>query len=333
MNLNHRFFGGKGCKALYYAHIYSTLLVPNFIYRGRRKSLMAKYEKMPKEEREYIQDRVNYYCKLGKVEGFDQIEGVKPLSSHKLSNKRSRGYASLYFFDTYEFTRSLPTHLKWAHLFGDIYVLSPIPVITKSRPISDDNQNSVLMKLDKFRHFIAANDPIPYEKKMDKAVFRGNCDNKQCRLDFLEKFHDSDLCNAGDVCNNPRVPEEWKKPKMTLYEQMQYKFILALEGNDVASNLKWVMSSNSVAVMPKPTCETWFMEARLIPGVHYIEVADDYSDFEEKINYYIAHPEEAKQIVRNANEYWCQFLDTQREEIISHLVLQKFFTQTGQEID
>ena len=69
---------------------------------------------------------------------------------------------------------------------------------------------------------------------------------------------------------------------------------MALEGNDVASNLKWVMSSNSIAVMPRPTCETWFMEGKLIPNYHYIEIKPDYSDLPEKLQYYIDHPEEAK---------------------------------------
>lgn len=80
----------------------------------------------------------------------------------------------------------------------------------------------------------------------------------------------------------------------TIREHLDYKFIMAIEGNDVASNLKWVMSSNSLAVMPRPTCETWFMEGTLIPDYHYIEVKDDFSDLEEKLNYYIAHPEKRK---------------------------------------
>ena len=41
------------------------------------------------------------------------------------------------------------------------------------------------------------------------------------------------------------------------------------------------MSSNSVAVMPRPKYESWFMEGRLQPGVHYIEIKDDYSDLED----------------------------------------------------
>ena len=95
-------------------------------------------------------------------------------------------------------------------------------------------------------------------------------------------------------------------PKKTIREHLDYKFIMALEGNDVASNLKWVMSSNSIAVMTRPTCETWFMEGKLIPDYHYIEIKDDLSDLEEKLNYYIAHPAEAEQIVEHAHEYVSQ---------------------------
>ena len=53
--------------------------------------------------------------------------------------------------------------------------------------------------------------------------------------------------------------------------------ILKKEGVDVATNLKWVMSSNSIAVMPRPKIESWFMENKLIPEKHYIEIKEDLS--------------------------------------------------------
>ena len=109
-----------------------------------------------------------------------------------------------------------------------------------------------------------------------------------------------------------------------------YKFILALEGNDVASNLKWIMSSNSIAVMPRPTCETWFMEGTLIPDYHYIEIKPDFSDLEERLNYYIEHVDESLEIIRHAHEYVSQFKDKRRENLISLLVLDKYFKMTGQ---
>ncbi|RYZ99434.1 MAG: lipopolysaccharide biosynthesis protein, partial [Sphingobacteriaceae bacterium] len=92
----------------------------------------------------------------------------------------------------------------------------------------------------------------------------------------------------------------------------------------------WILSSNSIAVMPKPKYETWFMEGRLVPNVHYILIKDDYSDLEERINYYINHTDEALAIIQNANIFVQQFFDRQKEDLISLLVLQKYFERTGQ---
>ena len=132
------------------------------------------------------------------------------------------------------------------------------------------------------------------------------------------------------VGRNEGYPEVWMTPKKTIREHLDYKFIMALEGNDVASNLKWVMSSNSIAVMTRPTCETWFMEGKLIPDYHYIAIKDDLSDLEEKLTYYINHPVEAEQIVKHAHEYVAQFFDAERERLISLLVMDKYFQMTGQ---
>jgi spore maturation protein CgeB len=104
---------------------------------------------------------------------------------------------------------------------------------------------------------------------------------------------------------------------------------MSLEGNDVASNLKWVMSSNCIAVSPRHTCETWFMEGTLKPNYHYIECKPDFSDLEERLQYYIDHPEEAEAIIQHAHEYIDQFRDLEREHLISLLVLKKYFEITN----
>ena len=104
---------------------------------------------------------------------------------------------------------------------------------------------------------------------------------------------------------------------------------MSLEGNDVASNLKWVMSSNSIAVSPPLTCETWFMAGTLKPDYHFIEIKPDFSDIEEKLRYYIDHPDEAQQIINHAHEYIRQFQDAKRERLISLLVLQRYFDLTN----
>ena len=90
------------------------------------------------------------------------------------------------------------------------------------------------------------------------------------------------------------------------------------------------MSSNSVAVMPKPKYESWFMEGKLIPDYHYVLIKDDYSDLEEKLNYYINNLDKLKFISKNANQYVSKFRDTKTEKIISLLVMEKFFSITSQ---
>lgn len=139
------------------------------------------------------------------------------------------------------------------------------------------------------------------------------------------------MCNIGqinrDTCDeHPELVKEY----LTIPQQLEYKFVCCIEGNDVATNLKWVMASNSLAVMPRPTYETWFMEGRLIGGYHYVEIKKDYSDLIEKMEYYIRHPEEAERIIEHAHEYVRQFMNPKQEAVISLLVMQKYFYRTKQ---
>ncbi|MBV7441452.1 hypothetical protein KRX57_08455 [Weeksellaceae bacterium TAE3-ERU29] len=201
-----------------------------------------------------------------------------------------------------------------------------IPSIVKSRPISPKNQNSILLKLDKPRHFVWIKNDIPFSDKKDIMIGRGGI-YQDHRYRFFEKYFDNPLCDLGQVNKNGGNPE-WLKPKISIKEHLKYKFILSLQGNDVVSNLKWIMSSNSIAVMPKPTIETWFMEGTLKGGVHYIEIKEDYSDLEEQLNYYIKNPKECLEIIKNANEYSAVFQNKISEEYCSLRVLECYFNMT-----
>ncbi len=62
--------------------------------------------------------------------------------------------------------------------------------------------------------------------------------------------------------------------------------------------------------------------------VHYIEIKDDYSDLEERLNYYIEHPDEAQKIITAAHEYIDQFRNRKIEHITSMMVAEKYFNCT-----
>jgi hypothetical protein len=82
--------------------------------------------------------------------------------------------------------------------------------------------------------------------------------------------------------------------------------------------------------MTKPKFESWFMEGRLIPNHHYVLIYDDYSNLEEKIDYYISNPKEAENIIRNANNYTSQFKCKKSEDWLQLKILEQYFSFSGQ---
>ena len=324
----------------YMVHGFFMLLTPKFIFRYKRKKLLKRYELLSRKEKDSVNSRVNYYCKIPAKIVLSDIHKqlpngkapykVKILREHTFSNKIGN---SVYFFDTYEYTRYFPQHLRWLHIAGDVFYKVPVPAITKSRLIAakEEFSNEIIINQDKVRHFCFVHDPVTWEEKKARVIFRGACHGKPLRELFLRTFVNHPLFDIKDTARDSSNPPEWQQKKeLTLYDHLEYRYIMALEGNDVASNLKWVMSSNSIAVMPRPTCETWFMEGLLIPNYHYIEIREDYADLIERIHYYETHPDEAKLIVQHAHEWCSQFHNKEREDMISVLVLQKYFKASGQ---
>lgn len=317
---------GKNSKFKYFFKNYMRLLCPNAICRIRREHIINNLSR--RCDMDYVMHRVNYYNKLSR---HDSLASKWHESMIGLSQQEMCKEGKVYFFDSYEYSRFFRQDLRWKLLAGDIVDVPSVPSIVKSRPLVDDNEYSVLLNMDKVRHFIFVNDKKSFEQKKNMAVFRGKIGVpgspmfKENRYRFMKQFMGNPLCDLGEIKSRYCTPE-WVVDKMTIGEHLDFKFILALEGNDVASNLKWVMSSNSLAVMPHPTCETWFMEGKLVGGVHYVEIRPDFSDLEEKMQYYIDNPSEAQKIIENAHRYVAQFRDKKRERLISLLVMKKYLS-------
>lgn len=317
---------GKNSNAVYYIKAYGRKLIPRWLTHALLNHELRKFDR--RSDKEYILDRINYYNKLNDKVTFDQSaweSQAVDIAHQPMTNQ------SVYYHDAMEIARYFAGRMRWILRSGDITNLFPVPTVVKSRPLGDDNHNSVILKMDKVRHFLFVDDKKPWREKQNRVIFRGDLGpRKESRDVFMNRFADgqSTMVDAAST-NRIDAHPEWQKGKMTIGEHLDYKFVMSLEGNDVASNLKWVMSSNSIAVSPRHTCETWFMEGRLIPNYHYIEVRPDFSDLEERLQYYIDHPDEAEAIIRHAHEYVDQFRDKQREKLISLMVLKKYFDFTN----
>lgn len=310
-------------KFLYYLKAVCNLLTPHKLCLIRRDAFFKKY--FTKYDSIDLRFRCNYYNKLNEAKTLSNK--AQKLAFHKLKNAN---FSKVYFFDTYEILKYFPKYLHWVFKAGDITSLQEEPTIVKSRPIGEDNENSVLLKLNKIRHFIFVKDRTKFKDKTPKILFRGAAHGKPIRQKFIEMYVNNPMCDVKDTAKDSINPKEWQSKHLSLKEQLKYKYIMAIEGNDVASNLKWIMSSNSIAVMPRPKYETWFMEGCLIPDYHYIEIKEDFSDLIEKVIYYEQNPDKALQIIKNANEYIKPFKDKKREKLISLLVMKKYFEKTGQ---
>ena len=322
-------------KFKYYLKSSIFLFIPRYFYRKR---INSELKKITKYDFQYLNSRVNYYNKIDdnfhlrkdavstKELFFMQIKKFKA----KVIEKQRIKKRTTYFFDLYNYLIYFPSFFKVNYKFGDITENFSNPCIVKSRPISE-NQNSVLMKLNAIRHFYFLDDKRHFMEKKNKAVWRGNSSNSKARLNFIKSYHDVSIFNIGQ--HNPKVNEPWFKGYLSIQDQLNYKFIFCIEGADTATNIKWVMSSNSICVMPKPKFETWFMEGKLIKDFHYIEVEDDFSDAEDKINFYIKNLKKSLKIIENAKKHVEQFKNPRLEKLVSLLVLNKFFIKSNQLMD
>lgn len=315
-----KFFSGKNSKWSYFLRSYGRLAVPGALWRSLCSDFEAEIAR--RADADYIRERADYYCRLS---GIVALPADTPhISELKIEKPK------VYSLDLMRYVRCFDPQLKVRLVGGDVTFVPEAPSIVKSRPIAGNNANSVVLKLNAIRHFIYVDDKLALADKSDRAIFRSRSRGNAIRTLMMEKYFGHPMVDAGDVGRPGTVPEQWRTHKLTLGQQLQHKFIVALEGNDVASNLKWVMSSNSIAVMPEPRYETWFMEGRLKPDYHYIRVAPDLSDLPERLQHYLDHPDEAEAIGRNARQWVAQFRDERRETLISLLVLKKYFEHTGQ---
>lgn len=292
------------------------LLIPNIFYRIQ---LQKKITKIADKEQSYIQKRVDYYNKLTSF--------ITPMQSDCSVASFKKTHGTTYFFDMRNVIKYFTRTFTFSTIPGDVTKVPVQPSFVKSRPISDNNENAVLLKLNKIRHFNFIEDNTAYQNKKNKVAWRG-VGYQEHRLLVIKQFYDHVMCNIGQT--KPYRGDPWEKEYMSIDQQLQYKFLLCIEGNDVATNLKWAMSSNSLCLMSKPKFETWFMEGRLEAGVHYVELKEDYSDLIEKMEYYLENEAQALQIIKNANLYIEQFKDEKREQLIALLVAQKYFKKSGQ---
>lgn len=217
-----------------------------------------------------------------------------------------------------------------------------------------DMIDCIVWPLNRHRHFgppaqIYKYD-VPWHKKKGRLIWRGgpaqnakwrpsdkfslmNTDMMKWKL--VSKHTNSSLIDAKYALKFERDEEkyDWMPADYLLSshtekdEQLENKYLMSIEGNDVSSGLKWMLFSNSAVFLPPNMYESWAMEGLLEPFVHFIPVKADMSDVVEMVEWAESNPEKAQQIAERSTLFIYDLLfhpDALRDE---ELVLQGIMEQ------
>lgn len=196
------------------------------------------------------------------------------------------------------------------------------PTILQSRSIHVVNDKAILFKFGAKEFYPRIRDARRFRDKTSLAA-------------TAAEGHQRTAQHDGIVRGNVRSDQDaaWHRPQKPMDSRKQlleFKYILFDQSVSSTGNPKWIMSSQSLCMMPQPACETWFMEGCLRPHYHFVPLKRDLSDLEEKIVYYEDHPSEAEEIIENANIYAARFDDAASERLIACLVLVKYLFFSSQ---
>ena len=179
----------KRRRLLYY--LYYTPLVyffPSIISRLRLKNILNN-----SFQKEYIQSRVRYYFK--KTSNFRVSKKGKNLPE-LFWNQFFKNKQNSHFIDFYMLLQFFNKKNKVDFIYStkdniDSSIAKkhpPYPTFVKSRPISSNNQNSILLKLNRVKLFHFIKDPKKFENKKNQAVWRGDIRNNPRREYFVKNF-------------------------------------------------------------------------------------------------------------------------------------------------
>lgn len=195
-----------------------------------------------------------------------------------------------------------------------------LPILSAARKIGD---NIILAKYDYKRCWKPLeninNNFIQWDQKINEPVWRGVLSGsyggivkQPNRKQLVETYQH--IYNIGTYHSNKNTPHIiYDKNSLTIREQQSYKYIVVMEGNDIASCMPWCLNSGSVILMPPPQTEKWVLEGLLKPWVHYVPLDESKLDLCEKVEWCKKNDSKCFNIVKNAIKHASMFLDEVNE--------------------
>ncbi|KAK5941148.1 hypothetical protein PMZ80_006425 [Knufia obscura] len=144
----------------------------------------------------------------------------------------------------------------------------------------------------------------PWMEKSPKAVWRGTPHYApEIREKLIEVTRDKPWADVETVT----IGED-EKHFLSLDEHCKYQYVLQTEGTSYSGRFKFLQLCNSVTVSHK--LEYAEFVTHLLrssgPEQNFIEVERDWSNLEEKMEYFAGHPQEAEEIARRSHQVFAE---------------------------
>ena len=187
---------------------------------------------------------------------------------------------------------------------GDNRAVCPAPTFAKSGPVRG---GCTIVQLNKARHWdfkdLIRKYDLNFKDKSGSRVFwRGESNGWEHTRKLLFTRNDTRACTDIAITRwaaKSHGPGE-VAPEVALPLMLQYKYLLSVEGNDVATNLKWLLASESVAFKRKARVISWALEHLLVPGIHFVALKDDFSNICDQHKFCVLHEKDCEEISRQA---------------------------------
>ena len=292
-----------------------------------------------------INNRVRRYCQgiLGPGGPYQLPDSYQSITTYLRENHRSE-WLYRHHRNLQRFLDLSPERFAFQLNPYDLAWSLDTPTFTKSRWLTEPKR-SVLLPLEHLYRpshytYILGQDR-PYHDKLDSCVWRGvnsgdfyrNNDQRASRRDLVLLYRHRPEYNIGLSYHNTKPPAgqkfsfhgpDYVRGPLSIKEQLKYRYIINVEGNDFATSLNWVMLSNSVPLMPEPTVETWKLESRLVPYVHYVPLRRDFRDLDQQMAWCRSHQKQCQKIVIMSKLYVLQFFHRSKEQRIIQKIISTY---------
>jgi len=121
--------------------------------------------------------------------------------------------------------------------------------------------------------------------------------------------------------DNKTLLDAYFKKGVDKLEQLGYKFILNMEGNDISTSFIWSLASNCCPLHNYPfSWESWFFGQGLEPYVHFVPIKNDGSDLLSQYEWCMNNIDKCEEIGLAGKRYMEPYLD----EDVFDKTLQRF---------